>query len=122
MAYVDNQVPFGSRSEEFLRSGSSLGTYILESINIQHPSKIGERPNEIGEPNGWFAVAGFRHGTAVVQIPTVDSDYLQVGDYFEDDFGLGTERWVVVETAQPFGMADYYKMNITVRHSPNPPA
>ena len=120
--YVDNAVPFGSRTEEIVRAGTPLGTYILETISITRPGKVGERFNEIGEPNGWWVVNVFPHGTAVVQIPTEDSDYPTNGDYFEDDFGVGTERWVIVDSTQPFGMHDYYKMNITIRLSPNPPA
>jgi hypothetical protein len=122
MSYVDSAVPFGSRTEEIVRDGSPLGTYICETISIQRPGKVGERFNEIGEPNGWWVVNGFPTGTAVVQIPTADADYPRKGDYFEDDFGEGDERWVIVDTTQPFGMNDYYKMNVTIRLSPNPPA
>ncbi len=122
MPYVDNAVPFGSRTEDLLRAGSALGTYILESISISRPGKVGERFNQIGEPSGWWVINTFPHGTAVVQIATVDTDYPVNGDYFEDDFGQGTERWVIVDTTQPFAMNDYYKMNITIRLSPNPPA
>src|SRR5262245_36982528 len=122
--YVDNAVPFGSRTEELMRAGSPLGTYVFENISLTRPGKVGERHDEIGQPNGWWVVAGFPHGTGVVQIPTADADYPQIGDYFEDEFGTGTgtERWVIVDTTEPYAMNDYFKMNVTIRLSPNPPA
>jgi hypothetical protein len=122
MPYVDNQVPFGAFSVTLTRSGSALGTYIIENLTVTRPSKIIERPNEIGQPNGWVAVEGFITATGTIQVPTADSDYPAIGDYFEDDFGFGTERFVVTEVGQPFSMSDYHKCNISCRYSPNPPA
>jgi hypothetical protein len=122
--YVDNQVPFGSRTEEIFRAGTSIGTFIFENLSLTRPGKVGERHNQIGEPNGWWVVDGFPHGTGVVQIPTIDSPYPQNGDYFEDTFRTGStaERWVIVDTTEPYAMNDYYKMNVTIRLSKNPPA
>lgn len=108
-------------------AGTAVGTYILESISLTRPAKIIERPNQIGEPNGWVAVLGFEHGTCVIQIPAETSAYPQLGDWFEDTFD-GTdanpeaERWVITDITQPFAMADYFKCNATIRWSKNPPA
>ena len=129
MAYIDNQVPFGSRVEDFKRgtgAGTDVGTYILESISLTRPAKIIERPNQIGEPNGWVAVSGFAHGTCVVQIPTEASEYPKIGDWFEDAFdgtdaNAADERWVIVDITQPYAIADYFKCNATIRLSENPP-
>ncbi len=130
LQYVDNSVPFGSRTVDFKRGGTgaptTVGTYILESISLSRPSKIIERPNQIGQANGWVAVSGFDSGTAVVQIPTEASEFIKLGDWFEDAFD-GTdanpedEHWVVVEATQPYGMNDYYKQNVTLRLSISPP-
>ncbi|SRR6266576_1275450 len=130
MSYIDNSVPFGSRVEDILRgtgAGTPVGTYILESISLTRPSKIIERPNQIGEPNGWVAVAGFQHGTCVVQIPLDTSEYPKIGDWFEDTFdgsdaSPSTEHWVIVDITQSYAMADYFKCNATIRLSINPPA
>lgn len=123
MAYVDNQVPFGSRTELLMRAGVSQGTYIFENINLKRPSKVIERPDEIGEPNGFVAVRGFQTGTAVVQIPTADSEFPRVGDYIEDTFSTGAvERWVVTDVDEVYEMNSYYKTNISLRLSINPPA
>jgi hypothetical protein len=115
--YTDNAVPFGSRTETI----NSL-TYVFENITIKRPSKIIERPNQIGEPNGWVSVSGFPTGTATAQIATSATARLVNGDKFEDDFGHGTETWVIVDTDDPFPMHDYWKQNVTIRLSPNPPA
>ena len=124
--YNDGAVPFGSRTEDIKRGGTgsptTVGTYVCESISITRPSKVTERPNEIGAPNGWFAIGGFPHGTATIQIPTSDASFPQIGDWFVDDFGDGEEHWVIVDKTQPFGMNDYWKQNITIRKSDNPPA
>lgn len=129
MNYIDNQVPFGSRVEDIKRgtAGTAVGTYILESISLTRPSKIIERPNQIGEPNGWVSVNGFNHGTCVVQIPTEASEYPKNGDWFEDTFdgsdaSPSAERWVIVDITQPYAMADYFKCNATIRLSTNPPS
>jgi hypothetical protein len=120
--YVDNAVQFGSFSVTLTRAGSSLGTYIVENITITRPSKKIERPNHIGEPNGFVLVDGFVTASGTIQVPTAGSDYPARGDYFEEDFGFGTERFVISEVGQPFSMSDYHKCNISMSLSPNPPS
>ncbi len=131
MSYIDNAVPFGSRTVDLKRGGTgsptTVGTYILESISLTRPTKIIERPNQIGEPNGWVAVAGFQHGTCVVQIPTEASEYPKVGDWFDETFdgsdaSPSAEHWVICDITQPYAMADYFKANATIRLSIAPPA
>ena len=115
--FVDNQVPFGSRIVTI-----NGHPYVFENISIKRPSKIIERPNQIGEPNGWVSISGFPTGTGVAQLATSATDRLVNGDKFVDDFGHGSETWVVVDTDDPFPMHDYWKQNVTIRLSPNPPA
>lgn len=130
--YNDGAVPFGSRLETIKRGtvsgATTVGDFVLESINLTYPSKVTERPDQIGQPNGWFAVSGFPHGTAVVQIPTQSSGFPNIGDWFEDTFGnldgSGnpiTEHWVIVDKSQPFAIHDYWKCNVTLRVANNPP-
>src|SRR5438876_2050664 len=126
--YNDNSVPFGSRTEVIKRGGTGsptdIGTFVCEHISLTQPSHIGERKNEIGKPNGWWAVEGFDHGTCVIQIPTLDQPYPKRGDWFQDTFGEGEEEetWAIVEITKPFAMADYYKANGTIRRALHPPA
>lgn len=130
--YNDNSVPFGSRVETVKRGGTGspteIGTFIFESISLTFPSKIGERPNEIGQPNGWWVVNGFEHGTAVLQVPTEAAEWPKIGDWFEDIFdgsgvdGLTPQHWVIVEVTQPYSMNDYWKCNVNLRLAINPPA
>lgn len=105
--YNDGAVLFGSKI---------LGGRIAENISLTGPSKIIERPNEIGGPNGWVAVGGFPHGTLTFQVASED-DIPTNGDTFEIDFASedlnGT--WVVVEVTRPFAIADYWKCNATIR-------
>lgn len=108
--YNDGSVPFGSRTEVI--NGT---TYVLESITLTYPAKVIERPNEIGEPNGWVAVAGFSHGTAVLQLADTATPLPKQGDNFSDDFGNGVEKWVITEMSRPFAMHDYYKFNLTLK-------
>ena len=130
--YNDNAVPFGSRVEDIKRGGTGsptlIGTFILESISITRPSKVGERPNQIGQPNGWWVTNGYEHATCVIQIPTEAAEWPKIGDWFEDIFDgtgvadLEAEHWVIVEITQPYGMHDYWKCNANLRLAINPPA
>ena len=128
--YNDNAVPFGSRVENIKRGGTgsptAVGTFILESISLTRPGKVGERPNQIGQPNGWWVVNAYEHGTCVIQIPTEASAWPKIGDWFEDKFD-GTdanptaEHWVIVDVTQPYAIHDYWKCNATLRLALNPP-
>ncbi len=101
--YNDQSVPFGS----FV-----WGSRVLENVSLSFPSKIIERPNEIGEPNGWVAIRGFEHGTATMQIADAE-DVPALGDVVTDVLPGGD--WVIVDMTRPFAIADYYKCNVTLR-------
>jgi hypothetical protein len=130
--YNDNAVPFGSRVETLKRGGTSnfteIGEFVFENISLTLPSKIIERPNQIGEPNGWVATNGFGTGTAVLQIATESTEYPRRGDWFEDTFNIEVDEpgigshWVIVEMTAPFEMGGYHKCNVSLRHSINAPA
>jgi hypothetical protein len=120
--YVDNAVPFGSFAVDLIRAGTTLGTYVLEDLTVTRPTKVIERPDATGGPNGWAAVPAQVSASGTIQIPTSDGDYPDLGDYFERDFGYGTERYVLTEVGIPFRISDYYKANFKAMHSPNPPA
>lgn len=130
--FNDNAVPFGSRVETVCRGGTSnfteVGEYIFESISLTLPSKVIERPDQIGEPNGWVATKGFGHGTAVLQIATESTNYPRRGDWFADTFNIEVDEpdigstWVIVDMTAPFEQNGYHKCNVTLRHAINPPA
>jgi hypothetical protein len=120
--YIDNQVPHGSFAVTLSREGQALGTYILEDLSVTRPSKLIERPDQVGGPNGWAAVAGQVSGSGTIQIPTTDAPQPDRFDYFENDFGYGSERYVLVEVGRMFKIGDYYKANFKFNHSPNPPS
>src|SRR5215467_15217090 len=108
--YNDNSVPFGSRSEII----GGIG-YILEDINLTSPTKTIERPNQIGEPNGFVLVQQLPTGSAVVQIPTSSSNQPHVGDTFTDTFfGSTAETWVVSQVGTPISYGSYRKVNISL--------
>ena len=109
--YNDQSVPFGSRTEVF----SSAGTLILEDINITHPTKTIERPDQIGQPNGFVLVAGLPTGTAVAQIPLTSSAIPHVGETFSDTFlGSATETWVISQVGIPIATGAYYKVSVSM--------
>jgi hypothetical protein len=108
--YNDQSVPFGSRTEV-----TTNGTFIFEDINITHPTKTIERPDQIGQPNGFVLVAGLPTGTAVVQIPLTSSNIPHVGDTFQDTFlGNASETWVISHVSPPITTGGYRKVNVNL--------
>jgi len=117
--YNSGNVPYGSRVEElFNPAGATQGNYITENINLTRPGKVLTRPDELGAPNGWVLTKDFPTGTAVVQVATSATVFPQLGWYFEDDFGSGSERWVITNISQPFEMQGYFKMNVNLQLDP----
>lgn len=114
--YVDGAVPFGSRVETIRDT-----PIIFENVSIKKPSKVIERHDQIGRPNGWVSVPGFITGTATVQVPTEAFVGPNIGDSFTDTFGDTTGLWVITEADEAYHMNEYWKRNITFRYSPNPP-
>jgi hypothetical protein len=108
--YNDQSIAFGSRTETI--GGVS---YVLEDINLTYPTKTIERPNQIGEPNGFAVVAGLPTGTAVVQIPNSSSNQPHLGDTFTDTFsGSSNETWVVTQIGAPIQYGSYRKVNVNL--------
>lgn len=115
--YVDNAVPFGSH---VITIGGT--DYIFEDVSIKRPAKKITRPNQIGGPNGFVLVEDYVTGTSPVQITTSASDRLVIGTEFDNDFGNGSEHWVIGEADEAHPMSNYWKQNVTFHLSPNPPA
>lgn len=108
--YNDQSVAFGSRTETI--AGHS---YILEDITLTYPSKIIERPDTIGQPNGWVSVGGLPTGTAVIQIPLTSSVQPHLGDTFSDTFaGSLSETWVITQIGVPVQYGSYRKVNVNL--------
>jgi hypothetical protein len=127
-SYQDNAVPFGSRTEDIKRglvaSATDVGTYIFEDISLKRPGHVGERPDQIGGPNGWWVTATWPTGTGTIQVPIASSETPKIGDWFQDTFDGITdaplETWVIVDVDQPFKINDYFKVNVTLRLAQNP--
>lgn len=115
--YNSGNVPYGSRVEELFRpsDGASIGQYKFENFSFTRPGKVVERPDQLGAPNGWTVTRGFETGTAVVQIATSSTTWPPLGAYFSDDFGYGTERWVITDVSPAFEMQGYFKANVNIR-------
>ena len=112
--YNDQSVPFGSRTE-IISSGTNSVTAVMEDINITHPTKTIERPDQIGQPNGFVLVGGLPTGTAVLQVPTTSSYQPHVGDTFTDTFlGSATETWVISQVGVPITIGSYRKVNVSL--------
>lgn len=90
-------------------------TWKFENINISRPTKKIQRPNELGAPNGWAIVSDQVTMTATVQIArSSNTDYPAPGQHFNDNFGYGSERFVITDVNNVLAMADYYKANVTL--------
>ena len=131
--FVDNSVPFGSRVESVgtlvagapptVSGGVSL---IFENISLNYPTKDGRRPDQVGGPNGFFAVLDQPTGTATIQIPMGSGAYNSVtggwdgvawpalGSGFVDRFLAANEAWVITSLGMPFEMQGYYKLNVSL--------
>jgi hypothetical protein len=114
--YVDNQVPFGS-----IVATINGHDYEFESFTPKYPTRKIEREDHIGVPNGFVLVRGFVTATATVQLDTSATARLTVGDTFTIDYGRGDQLWVIGEADDPLAQKDYWKQNVTIHLSTNPP-
>ncbi len=113
--YNDNSVPFGS-----IIANIGGSDYILESITVTLPTKVIERHDEKGGPNGFVIVRGFETASAVLQVPVADQ-FPALGDYFSQSLGGSiSARWVIADMGIPYEMNGYRKVNITLRGSEHP--
>ncbi|MDB6022932.1 MAG: hypothetical protein JWQ04_2789 [Pedosphaera sp.] len=118
-AYNDGGVPYGSFSiTTWMRKTVALtGAYILENFNVKRPTKVVERPDQIGGPNGFALVNAQETATGVSQVATSNTNRLQRGDFFTltVDANIGAEKWVIQDLDDPYEMNGYYKQNLTLR-------
>lgn len=115
--YNDGSIPYGARLETFSRSGSGIGSYVLENVTIKRKSKLISRYDELGAPDGSVGVFDFDEGSAVAQLATSGSTPLRRGDTFTDTFdaGTGAEKWFVTEVDQPESQNEYKKQSVNFR-------
>ena len=114
-AYNDSSVPFGSRTLTITTNGTDSLSCVAEDINITFPTKTIERPDQIGQPNGFVLVSGLPTGTATLQIATSTTAQPHPGDTFSATFGgSATETWVISQVSPPINMGTYRKVNVSL--------
>lgn len=99
-------------------AGASLtpATYFAESLTFSRPSNVIERPDTIGGPNGFAIVDKQPTGTARIQVPgksTSSYNQIKTGFNFSDDFGYGSEKWVIHSINQAFNMGTYWVIDVS---------
>ena len=106
-----------------MASGMRLASAVFEDINLTYESVVVERKDEIGKENGWAMVAtGKGTGSATIQIPLSTSNRPQNGDYIVDTFSTSApEQWVIHSPSHPYRFDSYYKVNVQLKLSKNPP-
>lgn len=129
--YQDQSFGFGSRVE-VIGVGptyANAGTFVLENINMTYPTKRIERPDQIGQPNGWVIVRAQPTGSCLIQVGATNSvpnpsgaypaytaplsgDYPHVGQSFSDFFtGTNLQTWVIDQVGAPYEINGYFKVN-----------
>jgi hypothetical protein len=113
--YNDGKVLYGSR----VLTLSSTGPCVADNISVSRPTTTIERTNEVGEPDGWVAIAAFETGTATIQLRDTATQYPKLGEVFPQDFDEdGTpENWVVTDVTQPEEKSTVRVMNIGFRRA-----
>ena len=123
-SYNDNSIPFGgigvSVPVHFYRGQTSpadLGQFLIEMVSTKRPSKMTERPDQLGGPNGWSAVLAQVGGTAKVQLPLASTGILQLGDYFSYTFDatIGVEKLVIVNIDQTYQEGQYWFQTVELK-------
>jgi hypothetical protein len=130
VTYNDNAVPVGSIVAAVKTgpgAGTSVGSYVLESLTLNYESAVIKRKDEIGKQNGFTIVkTGGGTGSGVMQIATASTARPDIGSWFSFTPNGGTggvaEQWVIASYGQPFGNDAYYKITVNLDLSPNPPA
>ncbi len=92
-------------------------TYYAETISFSRPSNVIERPDTIGGPNGFAIVDKQPTGSARIQVPgkTLASyNQIKTGMNFSDDFGYGSEKWVIHSINQTFNMGTYWVIDVSL--------
>lgn len=108
--FNDHSIPRGG----FVASFAVAGAVKVERYNPVRPSKVVERPDEVGGPNGWSGVAAQNRGTATVQIPTNSGSAIALGDSFVEPVAFGGRAMVVVEISDLYESESYWKQDLTL--------
>lgn len=108
--FNDNGIPHGG----FIAAFATAGAVKVERYNPVRPSKVVERPDETGGPNGWSGVAAQNRGTATVQIPTSAGSAIALGDNFVEPVAFGARKMVVTEISDTYEMEGYWKQELTL--------
>lgn len=108
--------PYGSRVVTFNFAGGGTGAAILESFEPTEPTTEINRQNELGAPNGFALIAEPRTASAVAQLATTSSTYIQRGDTCSISITTGSAiTWVVTQSSNPEASREAKKQNLTLR-------
>ena len=108
--------PYGSRVVTFNFAGGGTGAVILESFEPSEPTAEINRQNELGAPNGFALIDEPRTATAVAQLATTSSTYIQRGDTCSISITTGSAiTWVVTQNSNPEASREAKKQNLTLR-------
>lgn len=125
--YNDSSIPYGSRQVNFKRISAGGGSgqtttfgtalasaVVMENISVSRKLREGSRYDEVGKPNGSWGVQDFAEGSAVAQLATGASSYLQEGDGFATTFDsvLGSESFVLTGVDTPEEQLGYKKQSL----------
>ncbi len=119
-AYIDNQVPNGSRYVNFKSGGSTSpsdrGWYAAEAITPSRPTKRILRPDPSGAPNGFALIVDQETCTTKVQLATSLTQAVQRGWWFSDTFNTiaGAETFVVADASDKYAMGEYWYQDLTL--------
>lgn len=130
--YNSNNVPHGipGGTVIFVRRGGTAiddgtgGARVIDG-NFS-PKKDGvliERPSQNKGDGGWAIANAAKAGevaqkiqktSIVIQYPSTDAEKIDLGYYYDVEYGNETARWVVHSAGEVFGGGDYWKQNLDV--------
>ena len=129
----DGQIQYGSKIVNIVYSASpgstaisafatARGTYILEDLAINRPTKLIRQRDEIGGPRGQVLVQDFVDGTAMLQLNDSASNNPQKGDVFSLtlEAEIGLEYFIIGGLGAPYKQEDYWKRSLTLHKAVNP--
>ena len=95
------------------QAGVPRGTYILEGITPNRPTKKLRKPDEIGGPNGSAAVKDVVSLSGIIQMADNTVSRPQLGDWFTLTFDTanGQEYFYIDSLDEPYEMQGYFKSN-----------
>ena len=118
LPFIDNAVPYGS-SRVIINSVSG-SPYVAENISLSFPTRLVERQDQLGAPNGFVIIKGQPTGSCTLQIATSGATYPNAGDTitaFSDlilpSYASG-HPWAISNVTSPYEQAGVWKTNLNI--------